>query len=174
MAMRSAQNTACNAQCDNFNAQHATRDAHLRACWRFLERAALQSFSPQSQRGPYKTESCAHARARANGLHTSKAASSLSSNHSVWLHGSSDAGDTVFDKHSCPAASKCGWPQSIHCEKVRKSGRTLPQCIRCEGASSAGRQVELFMTCGGARCRAQGRRLKLDKRKCASAHEKNA
>ena len=30
-----------------------------------------------------------HTRARANGLHTSKAASSLSSHHSVWLHGSS-------------------------------------------------------------------------------------
>ena len=84
------------------------------------------------------------------------------------------AGDTVFDKHSCPAASKCGWPQSIHCEKVQKSGRTLPLCIHCEGASSAGRQAQLFMTCGGARCRAQWRRLKLDKRKCASAHEKNA
>ena len=58
-------------------------------------------------------------------------------------HISQNAGDTVFDKHSCPAASKCGWPQSIHCEKVRKSGRLLPQFINCEGASSAGRQARL-------------------------------
>jgi hypothetical protein len=69
MAMRITQNIASNAQCDNCSAQHATRDAHLRACWRFLERAALQSFSPQSQRGPYKIESCTHARARKRAAH---------------------------------------------------------------------------------------------------------
>ena len=156
MAMRSAQNAACNAQFNNCNAQHATRDAHLRACWRFLERAALQSFSPQSQRGPYKIESCTHARARKRAAHLQSSviaqltALCVAARQQRLRHISQNAGDTVFDKHSCPAASKCGWPQSIHCEKVRKSGHTLPQCIRCEGASSAGRQAELFMTCGGA------------------------
>jgi len=155
MAMRSAQNAACNAQFNNCNAQHATRDAHLRACWRFLERAALQSFSPQSQRGPYKTESCTHARCippkqRRRSAHSTMcgcaAAAPASHQPELWRHCLRQA-----------QASKCGWPQSIHCEKVRKSGRTLPQCIRCEGASSTGRQTQLFMTCGGARCRAQWR-----------------
>ena len=164
MATCSVQNTARNAQFDNCN-------AHLRACWRFLERAALQSLSPQSQRGPYETESCTHARARkwAAYLQSSVIAQLTSlcvaARQQRLRHISQNAGDTVFDKHSCPAASKCGWPQSIHCEKVRKSGRTLPLCIHCEGAFSTGRQAQLFMTCGGARCRAQGRRLKLDKRK---------
>ena len=153
MAMRSAQNAACNAHFNNCSAQHATRYAH----------AALQSFSPQSQRGPYKTESCTHSRCippkqRHRPAHSTMcgcaAAAPASHQPERWRHCLRQA-----------QASKCGWPQSIHCEKVRKSGRTLPQCIRCEGASLTGRQAQLFTTCGGARCRAQWRRLKLDKRK---------
>ena len=110
MAMRSAQNAACNAQFNNCNAQHATRDAHLRACWRFLERAALQSFSPQSQRGPYKTESCTHARARKRAAYLQSSviaqltALCVAARQQRLRHISQNAGDTVFDKHKPPSA----------------------------------------------------------------------
>ena len=144
MATCSAQNTARNAQFDYCN-------AHLRACWRFLERAALQSLTPITTRAIRNRIVYTRARAQMGCIppkqrHRSAhitlcgctAAAPASHQPERWRHCLRQA-----------QASKCGWPQSIHCEKVRKSGRTLPQCIRCEGASSAGRQAQLFMTCGG-------------------------
>jgi hypothetical protein len=112
MAMRSAQNAACNAQFNNCNAQHATRDAHLRACWRFLERAALQSFSPQSQRGPYKTESCTHAQ-RHHSAHSTMCgcAAAAPASHQPER-------DTVFDKHKPPSAGGHRVYTVKKCERV--------------------------------------------------------
>jgi len=147
-AVRRTQHAMHNAIIATHNTQRATRTyAHAGA---FSSEQRCSRFHPNHNEDHTKQN---RVRTRAAYLQSSVIAQltalCVAARQQRLRHISQNAGDTVFDKHSCPAASKCGWPQSIHCEKVRKSGRTLPQCIRCEGASSAGRQAQLFMTCGG-------------------------
>ena len=82
------------------------------------------SRSPQSQRGPYETESCTHARARkwAAYLQSSVIAQLTSlcvaARQQRLRHISQNAGDTVFDKHKPPSAGGHRVYTVKKCERV--------------------------------------------------------
>ena len=85
-AARRTQHAMHNAIIATHNTQRATRTyAHAGAS---SSEQRCSRFHPNHNEDHTK-QNRVHTRARANGLHTSKAAPSLSSQHSVWLHGSS-------------------------------------------------------------------------------------